>query len=150
MLSLTTRLTWFRLIVSLFTCCTLTWYSVPVEAQKPEKNDTASKLAAETIVVKERILKIGLGHDVTIARRDGQEFYGRIERIEDDHVIIYEVDLKAKVEIYFEQIKKVSKGYGSTRAWNGKRIPPKKRMIGLIIGASVLIVPIILIANSKD
>jgi hypothetical protein len=63
---------------------------------------------------------------------------------------IYEVDLKAKIEIKYEQIKKASKGYGSTRAWNGKRIPPKKRLIGLIIGIGVLILPVILIANGKD
>jgi hypothetical protein len=121
-----------------------------VQAQTPQKNEAAIKLAAETKEVKERILKIGLGHDVTIVRRDGQEFYGRIERIEDAFVVLYEIDLKANVEIHFEQIKKVSKGYGSSRAWNGKRIPPKKRMLGLFIGISVLILPIVLIANSKD
>jgi hypothetical protein len=42
------------------------------------------------------------------------------------------------------------KGYGTTRAWNGKRIPPKNRLIDLIIGIGVLILPVILIANGKD
>jgi hypothetical protein len=121
-----------------------------LQAQTPPKSDAASKLAEETKKVKERILKISRGNDVTIVRRDGREFYGRIESLEDDRVSIYEVDLKAKIEIYFEEIKKVSKGYGSTRAWNGKRIPPKKRLIGLIIGIGVLILPVILIANGKD
>jgi hypothetical protein len=141
-----------RLIVTLLVSCALAMSNiVPVlQAQTPQRSDAASKQAEETKNVKERILKIGRGNDVTIVRRDGREFYGRIESIEDDHVSIYEVDLKAKIEINDEQIKKASKGYGSTRAWNGKRIPPKKRLIGLIIGIGVLILPVILIANGKD
>jgi hypothetical protein len=146
------RPTRLKQIVSLLTCCCLElFYIVPVlQAQTPQKSEAEIKLATETKQVKERIVKIGLGQDVTIVRRDRQEFYGRIERIEDELVVIYEVDLKANLEIHFEQIKKVSKGYGNSRAWNGKRIPPKKHMIGLIIGIGVLILPIILIANSKD
>jgi hypothetical protein len=141
-----------RLIVTLLVTCALATYNVvPVlQAQTPQKGAAASKQAEETKRIKERILKIGPGNDVTIVRRDGREFYGRIESIGDDGVSIYEVDLKVKVEISFDQIKNVSKGYGSTRAWNGKRIPPKKRLIGLIIGIGVLILPVILIANGKD
>jgi hypothetical protein len=67
-----------------------------LQGRTPQKNEAAAiKLAAQTNQVKERILKIGLGHDVTIVRRDAQEFYGRIERIEDAFVVLYEVDLLA-------------------------------------------------------
>jgi len=121
-----------------------------LQAQTPQQNEAAIKLAAETKKIKEQISKIGPVKDVTIIRRDGQEFYGRIEKIEDDFVVIYDVDLKAKVEIHFEDIKQVSKGYGHTRAWNGKRIPPKKRQIGLIIGLAAIVVPIILLAAARD
>ncbi|HEY3038480.1 MAG TPA: hypothetical protein VGJ66_07065 [Pyrinomonadaceae bacterium] len=149
---MSTRPTRRRLTVTLLVSFALAMCNVVplLQAQTPPKSDAASKLAEETKKVKERILKISRGNDVTIVRRDGREFYGRIESLEDDRVSIYEVDLKAKIEIYFEEIKKVSKGYGSTRAWNGKRIPPKKRLIGLIIGIGVLILPVILIANGKD
>jgi hypothetical protein len=65
-----------------------------LQVRTPQKNEAAAiKLAAKTNRVKERILKIGLGHAVTIVRRDGQEFHGRIERIEDAFVVLYEVDL---------------------------------------------------------
>lgn len=141
-----------RLTVTLLVCCALTLCNQAslLQAQTPQRNEAAIKLAAETKKVKEQIREIGPGKDVTIVRRDGQHFYGAIERIEDDLVAIYDVDLKAKVEIYFEQIKKVSKGYGHARAWNGKRIPPKKRRIGLIIGLAVLVLPLILVARAKD
>lgn len=141
-----------RLAFTLLVCCALPLCNqVPLlQAQTPQKNEAAITLAAETKKVKEQILTIGPGKDVTIVRRDGQEFYGSIEKIQDDLVAIYDVDLKARVEIYFEQIKKVSKGYGNSRAWNGKRIPPKKRRIGLIVGLAVLALPIILLAGAKD
>src|SRR5262245_13939066 len=151
-LFMSTRPTRLRLMSTFPVCCALALSSqVPLlQAQTPQQNDAAIKLAAETKKAKEQISKIGPGNDVTIVRRDGQEFYGRIEKIEDDLVAIYDVDLKAKVEIRFEQIKQVSKGYGHTRAWNGKRIPPKKRRIGLMVGLAALVVPIILVAAAKD
>jgi hypothetical protein len=143
--------TTLRLTVTLLVSCALAVGKVVlVEAQTPQKSDDEIRRAEETKNIKERIGKIGRGKDVTIVRRDGREFYGRIESIEDDRVSIYEVDLKAKVEINFDQIKKVSKGYGNSRAWNGKRIPPKKHMIGLLIGIGAIILPIILLASQKD
>jgi hypothetical protein len=121
-----------------------------VSAQAQNANITSAQLAADAQKMKEEVVKIGQGNDITIVRRDGQEFYGTISKIEDDFVSISEVDLKAKIEIDYQQIKKVSKGYGHKKAWNGKRIPPRKYAIGLIIGAAAILIPIILVASAKD
>jgi hypothetical protein len=123
-------------------------FLVPAQAQNPNSN--TAQLSAMAQKMKDRVVKIGQGNDVTIVRNDGQEFYGTISKIEDDFVSISEVDLKTNVEINYQQIKKVSKGYGHKRALNGKRIPPRKYAIGLIIGAAAILIPIIIVASSKD
>lgn len=123
-----------------------------VQAQTPApRSDASVKLAADTQKAREQIAKIGSGNEITIVRRDGQEFYGSVLKIDDDSVIVNDADLKANVEIPYQQIVKVSKGYGHSRAWNGKRIPPRKHLIGLIIAAAVaIILPIIVVASIKD
>jgi threonine dehydratase len=121
----------------------------PAFAQDPGPKSGASvKLAEETEKIKGKIVKIGAGNDITIVRRDGQEFYGTISKIADDYVTVSDVDLKANVEIYYQQVRKVSKGYGNSKAWNGKRIPPKKHAIGLILGAAAIAIPVIIVLVS--
>src|SRR5258707_934708 len=83
---------------------------------------------AETEKIKDQVSKIGRGRDVTIVRHDGHEFYGRIMKIGDDFVAVSDVDEKAEVEIDFAHIRKITRGYGSVRSWNGKRIAPKKNI----------------------
>jgi hypothetical protein len=112
------------------------------------KSSASAQLAAESRKIKDQIAKIGSGNDITIVRRDGQEFYGSILSINDESVVVREVDLKANVEINYQDIKKVSKGYGSAKAWNGKRIPPKKHKIGLIAGLAAIVVPVIIVLIS--
>src|SRR5438552_2842521 len=94
-------------------------FSIPAQTPAP-RSDASIQLAAETQKIKDQIVKIGTGSEITIVRRDGQEFYGSIEKIDTDSVILRDADLKANVEIIYQQIKKVSKGYGHSRAWNGK------------------------------
>ena len=116
----------------------------------PPRSNASAQLATETQKIEEQIAKIGVGSDVTIVRRDGQEFYGSIGNIDSDSVFIRDVELKANVEINYQQIKKVSKGYGNSRALNGKRIPPKRHLIGLIVLGGLLATLLILVGTAKD
>lgn len=121
-------------------------------AQTPApRSDASIKLEADTNKAKEKIAKIGKRGDITIKRRDGQQFCGTIVSVGEDSVIVREVDLKANVEINYQQIKSVEKGYTDTRTLSGNRVPPKRHKIGLIIlgaGAAVLIT--IIVATLKN
>lgn len=114
-------------------------------------NDFASTRAAAAQTIKAQVEKIGRGRDVTIVRHDGHEFYGMIMKIGDDFVAIHDVDEKAEVEIDFAHVRKITRGYGSVRAWNGKRIAPKKNIIGIVIAtATVIAIPVLVVMAVKD
>ena len=135
------------LVVIVFSC-----FSVAVSAQTPTpRSDASIKLENDTKKNKKRIFDIGRGNEITIVRRGSKEFYGTITDIGDDSVAVSEVDLKVQVDIPYEQISKVEKGYGDGRGFSGKRISPHKHRIGLIIiGATAAAVAIFLISVLKN
>ena len=85
--------------------------------------------------IREKITKIGIGGEITIEQRAAKTLHGAVVQINADTVLISEVDLKANVEVHYDQIKSVDKGYSHADPLTGKRMPPKTRKI---IGWSVL------------
>jgi hypothetical protein len=110
----------------------------------------AQTLTQDAAKARDKIVKLGVGKDVTLVRRDGREFYGSIVEIKPDAVMVDEVDMKVRIELRFDELKKVAEGYGSSRAWNGTRIPPKKHRIGLILGTAAIAIPLILVLTGRD
>jgi hypothetical protein len=103
------------------------------------RSPASVKLEAETKKVKEKIEKIGKGNKITIVKRDGKEFYGSVLDIGENTVRIDEVDLKVAVEIDYQQIKKVSEGYGSGKTISGKRHSTRRTLVTIGIGVGALI-----------
>ncbi len=95
--------------------------------------------------IKKAVNKIGLREDITVIRNDDKWFYGRVEAIENDSFTIYEIDQNTKMMFDYSQVSKVYKGYGTSRGINGHRIPPSRHRKGLLIGAIVLAIPIVLV-----
>jgi hypothetical protein len=120
------------------------------QASSSAKTQSGSTPDSTTEKVKVKVSKIGLSKDVTVAFRGGEERYGSIKSIEDDRFLIYEVDMKQLLEIRYSEVKKVQSGYGDSRDLYGRRIPPRKHLIGLAILAGVLLVPLIMVATAKD
>jgi len=96
--------------------------------------------------IKKAVNKIGLREDITVIRNDDRWFYGRVEAIESDSFTIYEIEQNTKVMFDYSQVSKIYKGYGTKRGINGHRIPPSRHRKGLLIGAIVLAIPIVLVA----
>ena len=121
-------------------------------AQSSPNNTTNSsqQLDTQARAVKNQVIKIGQGSDITIIGKNNREFYGSIREIKDDSVSINEIDQKGVIEIKYTDIKKVRKDYESARAINGNRIRPRKHLIGILVGAAAILIPIIILASSKD
>src|SRR5438105_3663393 len=120
-------------------CC----FMMSVSAQDTAvKSDAAAELAAERQGIREKIAKIATGNDIRIVRRAAQSFHASITKIDTDSVTVNEVDLSANVELNYQQVKQVDKGYSRASPLTGKRLPPKTRKtIGWITlgGLAVLI-----------
>jgi hypothetical protein len=101
--------------------------------------------------VKAKVAKIGLGKEVTVTLSGGDEYHGAIKSVAADSFVIYEVDLKQPLEFKYAEVKTVQSGYGHSRDLYGRRIPPRKQRIGLIVGLAAILVPVILVvAGSRE
>lgn len=74
--------------------------------------------------IKSKVLKMGLGSNITVIIEDGDDLYGSISKVDERTFEIVEVDLKQRVTINYEQVKKVRSGYGGKGA-NGHRPNPR-------------------------
>lgn len=136
------------LILALFSIALTLLVSFSASAQT--RTDDSATLDAKAQEIKDKITKIGVGNDITIIDKDGNEFYGSVREIGASSVSINEVDQKVKVEINYVRIKKIHKDYGATRGYGGRRISTRRNLIGLAIAAAALLVPIVIVATSKD
>lgn len=140
-----------KMLLLLAICIESSFISLSAQTPSGNSNNPAAKFDAKSQKVKDEITKIGRFGEITVIDNDGKEFYGSVLEINDNSVKIHEVDLKADMEIKYERIKKIRQGYGDAKAWNGKRIPTRRHILGLVIGAAAIIaVPVIILATSKD
>lgn len=125
--------------------------SVSAQTTPDNSNQPTAKIDEKINKIKDDINKIGKWGEITIIDTDSKEFYGSVLEINNDSVKIHDVDQKADIEIKYQRIKKVRKGYGDARGWSGKRIPNRRHILGLVIGAAaVIVIPIAILASSKD
>jgi len=121
-----------------------------VSAQQVWSQQSAPALDQQAAKIKKRVDELRLGRDVTVVMFRGREYYGFIQDIGPESFVVAEVDLKQPVTIDYSEVKKVRKGYGGKNYITGKRVNPKTNRIASValLGAFVLL-PIILVANSK-
>jgi hypothetical protein len=142
-----------KLLFFIFICCfVLSFVPVSANAQTSPNapNSVNPQVSAQIQKLKNQIEKIGRGNDITVILLDGKHHYGSILSIEDELVLINDVDRNQAVEINYRTIRKVRKNYGVNRDLNGNRIAPRKNFIGLVLGSAAIIIPVIILAASKD
>jgi len=104
--------------------------------------------AADTAKIKSKITKLGVGSNITVVERGGNTFHGSIGQIGDDSFTVSEVDLKANVEIRYDQVKHLDKGYTQASPITGQRMPPKAhKIIGFAaLGAAIVAIVVLIVA----
>jgi hypothetical protein len=61
--------------------------------------------------MKRNILKLGIGHQVTVVFKDGLEYHGAITEIGEENFKLAEVDLKQVFAVRYDEIKKLYRDY---------------------------------------
>ncbi len=143
-----------KILICAVLCCSLIMLGiVSTSAQTVPSdvdNSSSSQLDAKAQEIKNQIIKIGLKNDIMIIGKNKREFYGSVLEIKDNSVSVKEIDQKVNIEINYQQIKKVRKGYGSSKNRFGNRIPTRTTVIATAVIAGLLLFPIILLATAKD
>ena len=105
----------------------------------------AQSSASDTAKTKAKITKLGVGAPVTIVQHGGKTFHGALAQIGPDTFTVSEVDLKANVEIRYDQVKHLDKGYSPASPITGQRQAPKTRKILGLAALGGLVVSIVLV-----
>ena len=100
--------------------------------------------------IKAKVTKIGIGNEVTVIVLNRDEYHGSISSVDSNSFTIDEVDLKQPIVMKYAEVKKVQTGYGHSRDWTGRRIPPRKHAIGLAIAAAAILIPVILVVGARN
>jgi hypothetical protein len=112
---------------------------------------TSTNSAAETQKIKEKITKMGIGADATISQREGKTFHGAISQINADSFVLSDVDLKANVELRYDQIKRIDKGYSHPDPITGRRTPPKiRKTIGWVLAGVAVVLVVVIVKTLND
>jgi hypothetical protein len=113
---------------------------------------SAQSLTSDQAVeqIKAKVTKLGAGKDITLTLLNGDAYHGSIHSVEDNSFKLYEVDMKQVIECKYSQARKIESGYGHDRDIYGRRIPPRKHWIGLVILTAVLAVPLIIVGTARD
>jgi hypothetical protein len=79
--------------------------------------------------IRHTVQKIGVAGEITVVLKSGDEYYGAVTQIEADSFELAEVDRQQKITVRYDEVKKVSRGYGRKKNIHGQRIPPRTSRI---------------------
>jgi len=102
--------------------------------------------------VKRTVSKVGVAQKITIFLKNGDSLHGTVAQIGEDSFQVSEVDFRQTLTVRYDDVKKVRSGYGGINLLTGRRTsPPRGLRIALFSAlAATLVIPIIMVAVSKD
>jgi hypothetical protein len=103
--------------------------------------------------VKRTVSKVGVAQKITIFLKNGDTLHGTVAQIGEDSFQISEVDMRQTMTVSFNEVKKAREGFGGINLFTGKRTSHSRGTriaVAAAAFAGVLLLPIILVASSKD
>jgi len=94
----------------------------------------AARLDTHAAKIREQVKGMGVGHKITVDRRQGEDLHGSISDVGEESFEIVEVDQRQHVTVRYDEVKKVRGVYGD-RGASGHRPNPRT---SLLIGAGVI------------
>jgi hypothetical protein len=108
-----------------------------------------AKAVDQGLKYKQKITKLGIGHSILVETSGKRVLAGRIAEIKDSEVVIDEVDLKAKVNVAYDDITYVEGNYGG-KGITGARVRPHRANILFIATVGAIIAIGVAVAASSD
>jgi hypothetical protein len=121
--------------------------TVCAHALSQQPQPTPQRSTAQTDKIAAKILKIGIRADVTVKLHNGKTYHGFINRIDDEQFEMSEVDLKTNVDVRYDQVKTVERGYAE-KGPLGNRVGRRRGMIIAVAAAAGL--GVLMVIGVKD
>ena len=100
--------------------------------------------------VREKIEGLGVGHRLTVKLKNGDYYHGTISKIDSASFEMAEVDLAQVVKFQFAEIKSLYGSYGEKNVFGKRPNPKRSSIIALAVVGGVLLVPLLILATSRD
>lgn len=99
------------------------------------------------------VFKVGVGQRMTVFLKSGDTLHGTLAEVREDDFQLAEVDRRQNLAVRYDEVKKVREGFGGINLFTGQRTSHSRgTRIAVTVAAfaGVLLLPIILVAASKD
>jgi len=100
--------------------------------------------------IRQKVRALSAGAEVTLLMKRRPEYHGDLISAGDLNLLLYEVDEKRKIEVSYEDIKKVRRGYGGYNTISGHHVDLVRRRIAVIALGAVLVAIGVAVAATKD
>jgi hypothetical protein len=116
-------------------------------AQRPAPADKQSEK------IKRTVNKVGVGQRITVFLKNGDTMHGTLAQVGEDDFQISEVDRRQTFTVRYDEVKKAREGFGGINLLTGQRTSHRRGTRIAVTAAAfagVILLPIILVAASKD
>lgn len=104
------------------------------QQQSPSTNwPQQSTPNSHAVKIRHQLEFIGFGQDITVRRRHGDDYHGRLVTTADNDFKLDEVDLQPLVSINYGDVKRIDRGYRPKNLIGGKRNNPHTSKIIAIV-----------------
>jgi len=100
--------------------------------------------------IRQKLLAFPPGGKVTLIMKDRPAYHGDMVFAGDRSLSLYEVDEKRTVNVSYEDVKKVRRGYGGYNTISGRHVDPLRNRIAIIALGAALVAIVVAVAASKD
>ncbi len=132
-----------RLVFSVIGCALVLASIADVHAQQ------TAPLSKREIAVRHKAEHLKPGAHISVIRLHEPEEFGNFVSSEQQSFTFYDVDQKANVVLHYADVKKIKDGYGGYNSIHHRHVDPTKRLIGVIVGAGIIIGLIVAVAVSQ-
>lgn len=101
--------------------------AIPIAAQAPAQIP-ATPLDRDAAKIRSKVEDLGVGHQITVKLKNGDDFHGAVSKIDPTSFEIAEVDLRQAARFFYSEVKSVRGDYGRKNIW-GQRVNPKTATI---------------------
>ncbi len=129
-------------LIVLVTLCADTRIGFSQQTTNPTSSNGQSNPNSHAVKIRHELEFIGLGQDITVKLRHGNDYHGRLVITEDNAFKIDEVDLRRVVSVNYDDVKRIDRGYMQKSLIGGKRNNPHTSriiMFAAIGGLAVLL-----------
>jgi hypothetical protein len=106
-------------------------------------------LSVQAAKIRAMVKGLGPGEQLSVLMKDGAEYHGSLVASGPESFSLSEADEKRTVEVHYEGVKKVRRGYGGYNSVTGRHVDPVRSRVVFIGVLVALVVVVAIVVHEK-